>query len=155
MLFSLFSLCAEARNPGRVRPGLQGREVKAPTRRKERDKEGATRYTGPELHGDAIVGGDAGVPAAGIFDGALLVLEIDVGEAEALAVALGPLEVVEQAPGVVAADVGALGDGASEPVKVLAEIVGAAGVADDAVGIGAVVVSASAFGDSRRGGDED
>src|SRR5579885_3153442 len=59
---------------------------------------------------DAIFGGDFCVPLAGIFKRALLGFEIDVGQSEALTVALRPLEIVDQAPSVVAADVRSVGD---------------------------------------------
>ena len=45
------------------------------------------------------------VPAPGVLDGALLRREVDVGDPKTTVVAEGPLEVVEQRPGEVAAHV--------------------------------------------------
>ena len=39
-----------------------------------------------------------GVPVAGVLDGALLRTGVHVGEAEALSVAFGPLEIVQETP---------------------------------------------------------
>ena len=43
------------------------------------------------------------MPEAGIFDGALLVAEVYVGEAVSLRAAIGPFEVIHQGPGVIGA----------------------------------------------------
>src|SRR5690606_36548798 len=87
------------------------------------------------------------VPASGLLQRPLAGVEVDPDEPEALGVALGPLEVVEQAPGVVAAHVGALLDRPVHGLEVAAVEVDAARVADHAGRIGPVAVRAAVLGD--------
>ena len=54
------------------------------------------------------------IPSPGFFDCALLGFEIHVGQAEALTETFRPLEVIHETPRVIAANVGAIGDGASQ-----------------------------------------
>src|SRR3954452_8231854 len=77
-------------------------------------------------------------------------LVVDVHDPEALAVALLPLEVVEQRPGVVAAYVDALGDGARQRVEVAAQVLEPLRVLDAAVHDRAVVVRRAVLGDVDR-----
>src|SRR5574338_1085251 len=86
---------------------------------------------------------DVRVPARRLLDGPLAGLEVDPHEAEALRVALGPLEVVEQAPGVVAAHVGAVADRLPECAEVAAVELDPPLVAHDAVLVGRVAVGAA------------
>src|SRR6202035_28889 len=57
-------------------------------------------------------------------------LEVDVDDAEALGEAQAPLQVVEERPGEVAADVDAQGDGPADGLDVLAEVVDAERIVD-------------------------
>src|SRR5262249_24725178 len=91
--------------------------------------------------------GKAAVPLSGILELAALVPEVHVGEAEALRVAFGPLEIVEQAPGVEGSDLRFLADGAGDRAQAAAvELepprVGHALALQRRVGVGAAV-----FGD--------
>lgn len=65
----------------------------------------------------------------------MLGFEIHIGQAEALAETFRPLEVIHQAPGMITANVGAIGDGASEGLKILAVIVDSALIVNDAARI--------------------
>ena len=94
------------------------------------------------------VGGDGGfVELRAEFWGALLGFEVDVDDAEALAVAVGPLVVVEEAPAEIALDGDAFGDGAVELGEIVAQEHGAVGVEDGAVGGELVVGRGAVFGD--------
>src|SRR5579875_3189930 len=101
------------------------------------------------LH-DAVVGDDLFVKHGAEFWGALLSFEIDVGDAEALFVAIGPLVVVEEAPKEVALDGNAFGDGALELGEVIAEVHDAVGVVDVTVRGDDVGGGAAVFGDVDR-----
>src|SRR3972149_11619070 len=69
------------------------------------------------------VGGDeVPVPVAALLDDATLGRVVHVHQPEALAVAEGPLEVVHEAPGVVAAHVGAVLDGPPHLADVAPEV---------------------------------
>src|SRR5262249_56515767 len=96
---------------------------------------------------EAVPRGDAPVPAPGLLQRAVLRLAVAPGEAEALLVALGPLEVVEQRPGVVAAHVRARLDRARERLEVAAVVVDAALVADPAVRPRPIEAAAAVLGD--------
>ena len=87
------------------------------------------------------------VPVAGVLDGALLRTEVHVGEAEALGVAFGPLEIVEQAPVMIGADVGAALDSAAEGGQVAAHELDAAVIGNAAVLVGGVEIRAAVLGD--------
>ena len=91
------------------------------------------------------LGGDeVGVPVEGPLRRALLGLVVDVDQAEALGVALGPLEVVHQRPRVVAADVdAAAGSPSATAPQVGVEVVDAGLVVDDAVLVRAHAVGAA------------
>src|SRR6185312_13330167 len=66
-----------------------------------------------------VAADDVGVPVAGALDGAGLGGVVDVDEAEALGVAVRPLEVVQQGPGEVAGERGALAGGGGAGGQVL------------------------------------
>ena len=68
-------------------------------------------------------------------------------EAETRRVALGPFEVIEQAPGMEGADIGAVGDGLGEFVEVGAVEIDARLVVDLAIGAGRGVVGSAVLGD--------
>jgi hypothetical protein len=59
-------------------------------------------------------GGDSSVPKAGVFYSSLLRAEVYVGEAIALGVAFGPLEVIHEAPCVIGANFCSVGDGTGQ-----------------------------------------
>src|SRR5690606_28427506 len=112
---------------------------------------GAVRRCGTARGGGMVphrawsgAGQDAGaghlrVPAgAGLGDaGAGRVVDVD--RAEPLAVAVGPLEVVQQRPQEVAAHVGAVLDGPVDGGQVAAHVGDPGGVVDPALGVGVVV----------------
>src|SRR5258708_16769118 len=77
----------------------------------------------------AAGGGELGVPATGVLDGALLRAEVYIGEAKALGIAFGPFEIVHEAPVMVGPHVGAIEHGAAERVQVAAHEFDAAVVA--------------------------
>ena len=79
--------------------------------------------------------------------GALLRFEVDVVDAEAVGVAVGPLVVVHQAPAEVAANGNAFGDAAMKLGEVVAEIHDAVGVVDVAIGSEDVGGGGSVLGD--------
>ena len=58
----------------------------------------------------AIGANDAGVPSSGIFGRAAQGLVVDVNKAEALAVSVGPLEVVHERPMEISANVDFIAD---------------------------------------------
>src|SRR3954447_590757 len=70
-------------------------------------------------------GDEVAVPERAALGHATLGRAVDVDEAEALGVAVLPLEVVEHRPGEVAADVDAVGDGSRQRAQVRLEIVDA------------------------------
>ena len=65
------------------------------------------------LHIESVRGRDSTVPIARILDGASLVAEVRVDQPISLGVALPPLKVIQQCPGMVGADSGSIGDSAS------------------------------------------
>ena len=77
---------------------------------------------------------DLRVPARAVLRRALEGLEVDVDEPEALGVAERPLEVVQQRPHEVAAQVDAVGDRAVRGAEVRVEVVDADRIVDVAVG---------------------
>ena len=96
---------------------------------------------------EAVAGDDFAVEVGAEFWGAFLGFEVDVVDAEAVGVAVGPFVVVEQAPEEVAADGDAFGDAAVEVGEVVAEVHDAVGVVDVAVGGEDVGGGGSVFGD--------
>src|SRR5690348_12451545 len=82
------------------------------------------RGTGREADGldDPVLAHYLRVPARAEFGRPALGGVVDVDDPEALAVALGPLEVVEERPEEIAPDVVALGEGPVEADEVLAEV---------------------------------
>src|SRR5690606_878820 len=105
-----------------------------------RDEEEAARVTagaGPASRLEqrpAVAVDDVRVEARARLGRALLRLEVHVHDAEALRVAIGPLEVVQQRPGEVAAHVHALVHGLVEHAQVLAQVGDALRVVDAALG---------------------
>ena len=82
---------------------------------------------------ESVLIGDSRVPAAGFLQSAGPGWEVDVGKAEALFEAFGPLEIVEQGPRVVGAHVGAVGNRSRERLEVAAVEIDAPLVANAAV----------------------
>jgi hypothetical protein len=83
----------------------------------------ATRSSLPAahtLHTQVIRARDASIPESGILHRALLAAEVDVSQSIALRVAIRPLEVIHQAPGVICAHSCSLGDGARKLCQDLA-----------------------------------
>ena len=80
-----------------------------------------------------MAGDDVGVAVAAGLDGAPLAGVVDVNKAEALRVAVGPFEIVEQRPGEVAGDRGARTDGLGTGVEVLLQVGDAVEVIDGAI----------------------
>src|SRR5215208_485192 len=99
----------------------------------------------------AVGADDLGVEAGARLGGALLGGEVDVDDAEALGVAVAPLEVVEEGPGEVAAEVDAGLDRAAGGAQVVAVVGDAQRVVDRAaVGRGRVVEGGAVLGDVER-----
>ena len=69
------------------------------------------RRTHLDSHLEPVGCGDTAIPEARVLDRAALISEVDIGEAIALAVTIGPLEVIEQCPGMVSTHFGPIGDG--------------------------------------------
>src|SRR3954447_4004067 len=90
---------------------------------------------------------DVRVPVSGALDRALLCAVVDVDQAEALVVAVGPLEVVQQGPGEVAGQRGALAGGRGAGGEVALQVVLAFGVVDRAVRAYDVGVRGAVLGD--------
>ena len=107
------------------------------------------RLLEPPLDIEAAGGRDFCIPERGVLRCALLIAIVNVGESEALAVTLGPFEVIEQAPRVVAADVGSVAHGACKFGEMALVEVGATGIRY-MIAVGAVrrvPVAAAVFGD--------
>ena len=68
------------------------------------------------------------VPLAGVLHRTLKAIEVNVHQPEALIVAAGPLEVIDQRPGEIAAYVRAARDGFVHRAEVAVQVGGAAGV---------------------------
>ena len=83
---------------------------------------------------DGVLGDDLFVPERAVFGGAFLGFKVDVDDTEPLGVALGPLEVVDQRPDVVAVNRDAGLDGAVDLGEVVFDVIEAARVPDLAVG---------------------
>src|SRR3954454_22189355 len=77
-------------------------------------------------HSQPVAGDHVGIPACRVLRSTTLIGEIDVDQAEALVVAPGPLEVVQQRPHVVAADVGSLRECLVDRRQVVAQVADAA-----------------------------
>ncbi len=92
------------------------------------------------------------VPAVAVLWDPLSGGVVDPHEAEALAVAERPFEVVERAPDEVAGDGDAIGDCGGHRGGVLLQVLDAAIVGDDAVGSRAVAVAGAVLGDEDLGG---
>src|SRR5690606_21041488 len=75
---------------------------------------------------------------------------VDVDRAEPLAVAVGPLEVVQHRPQEVAAHVGAVLDGPVDGGQVAAHVGDPGGVVDPALGVGVVVEGRAVLRDDQR-----
>ena len=95
---------------------------------------------------DGVLGDDLFVPERAVFGGAFLGFKIDVDDAEPLGVALGPLEVVDQRPDVVAVDRDAGLDGAVDLGEVGPDVIEAAHVLDLAVGGNGIVEAGPVLG---------
>src|SRR6185295_14546919 len=92
-----------------------------------------------------------GVKAGARLGGAPKRPVVDVDDAEALRIAMAPLEVVEQRPGEVAAHGGALFDRAADGAEVLAQVSDAQGIVDaPAVALRRVVERGAVLGDVER-----
>ena len=76
---------------------------------------------------EAVAGDDFFVEVGGHLGSALLSLEVDVVDAEAVGIAVGPFVVVHEAPAEVALDGNALADSAVELSEVVAEVHDAVG----------------------------
>ena len=103
-----------------------------------------------ESSGASMVSNDLAVAVAAFLDDAFLGREVDVDDAEPLRVALGPLEIVQQRPDKIAADVGPLRDRGGDRVDVIFDVGGAARVADYAV-VGAGSLNAAPFSVTKSG----
>src|SRR5580658_3191059 len=105
------------------------------------------------LHVQAVRASDTPVPQAGILYRALLVAEVHIGKTVTLAVAIGPLEVIEQAPRVVGAHVRSVRNGARQFRQMLPEELGAARVGDAAIFllVGCVEITTAFLGDLDDG----
>src|SRR4051794_21576218 len=86
----------------------------------------------PACHSQPVAGDYVGIPASRVLRSTTLVGEVDMDQAEALVVPPGPLEVVQQRPHVVAADVGALLECLVDRRQVVAQIADAVRVVDGA-----------------------
>ena len=96
--------------------------------------------------------GELLVPECRLLDVAFLRVEVDVEQAVALVIAIGPRELVLQAPDKVALDVDALGTRLEHLLHVLVDKVDALGIGDDAVCVGlGVLVAQAVFGDIDDG----
>src|SRR3954449_8135490 len=84
----------------------------------------------PRSHSQPVFGDHVRVPTRGVLRGAPLVVDVDVDQAESLLVAPCPLEVVQQRPHVVPADVDALPQRGLHGRDVVAEVVDAVLVVD-------------------------
>src|ERR1044072_4020861 len=96
---------------------------------------------------DGVARDDFAVEVCAEFGHTLLRLVVNVAEAEAVGVTVGPLEVVHQAPEEVAADGDALGRRAAQLREVAAQVRDAVGVVDLAVRRGLVRRGAAVLGD--------
>src|SRR5690606_14671284 len=124
------------------RPGL-ARSSPAPPAPKAPVPSASSRDAGfPAAGGDRVA-----VPVRAVLPGALTGGVVDVDEAEALGVAVGPFEVVQQRPREVPADVGARLDGPFHGGDVVAQVRDAPLVADAAVAVHRVVERGAVLGD--------
>src|SRR5688500_7029295 len=110
----------------------------------------ATLVVRRAVHGEGAGAREVGVPARARLRRARLGGVVDVHEPEALGVAEGPLEVVEERPLVEAAYVDALLDGAVHRPEAGVEQRGAGGVVDDAVLVAPVAAGRSRLGEVDR-----
>ena len=100
--FEEMSACEEGRDlPNSPLGGLRGGVRSCHLRKLSQINLGIRSDHVPNLEGKAVGGGDLSVPEAGVFYGSRLGAEVDIGEAVALGIAVGPFEVIDEAPGVV------------------------------------------------------
>src|SRR5580704_2009664 len=104
--------------------------------------------SGPLYHG--VAANHFAVPLSAEFGRPLLRLEIHVVKAESLAIAVGPFEVVEQAPEEITLYRVAFGRGAVHVRDVIAKIHDAIGVFDVSAGIDHIVGGTTVFSDVER-----
>src|SRR5512135_93529 len=116
----------------------------------------------PECYGqsstasdDPVLPHDLRVPSGRELGGTRLRRVIDVDDAESLAVALGPLEVVQERPEEIAAQVEAFGHGAVERDQIIAQVLAAVEVEDRAAGGDLVVEGRAILGDVEGPDAED
>ena len=83
---------------------------------------------------DAVLANDLLVEAGAEFGSALLGFEIDVDDAEAFVISVGPLVVIEQTPDEVTFHGDALRDGAMELAEVVAQVHHPVAIVDVAIG---------------------
>src|SRR5689334_21825096 len=95
---------------------------------------------------------DVRVPVPAPLHRAPLRLVVDVHEAEALVVAIGPLEVVEQRPGEVSGEGDALAGRRGTGGEVLLQVPRALGAVDGAVGAHDVGIGGAVLGDVQLAG---
>src|SRR5688500_13515046 len=133
--------------PTMSRPGYGLRRFRSPWSGPPQPRSDGTDVPSEVL---GLRGEQVGVPVEGLLSGALERLVVDVHQAEALRVALGPLEVVHERPAVVAAYVDAADDRLGDRADVGPQVVDARLVVDDAALVGPHVVSAPGHGDVDR-----
>src|ERR1700750_133251 len=103
-------------------------------------------YWSRELH-KSVTGDDFLVEVGAELRSSLLRFEVDVMDAEAIGVTIGPLIVIHEAPAEVAFDGYAFGDAAMKLRQIVAEVHDAVGVVDVAVGGEDVGGGGSVLGD--------
>src|SRR6266516_6095378 len=99
---------------------------------------------------EAVAGDHLPIPVGAVLQHALLGGVVNVDQAEALGVALFPLEVVQQRPDEVAAQVHPGGDGALRRAEVAIQEADAVGIVDLALRVGVVVEGGAVLGDRQR-----
>src|SRR6266699_4281053 len=97
----------------------------------------------------ALRGNEGGVPAATVFDDAALAGIIHVDQAEALAVALGPLEVVQEGPHDVALDRNTLAHNLGNVLNVRPQVVYALLVVNVVVAVPVIVEGRATLRDNQ------
>src|SRR5581483_2374715 len=96
------------------------------------------------------MGGDeGGVPAATVLDDATLGGIIYINQAEAFAVAFGPLKIVQEGPHNVALDGYTLAYGLGNHLNVFAQVVYALLVVNGAIAVPLIVEGGTTFGDNQ------
>jgi len=100
--------------------------------------------------GGAVASNHLGIePGAGL-ERPPLSGEIDVNQPEALGIAVGPFQIVQQRPGEIAAQVDAAAPGRQRRAQMVAQVALAQGVGDFPVGLGRIVERRAVFGDLQR-----